>query len=275
MRGMLQREFSNLEVSGTGHYLVVHPAGERDHWADRFEELYRSFVHYFAVRGFTVRKPQYPLVAIVVKNKSDMARYAAAEGIRVSSGLLGYYLNTSNRVILYDQGGKPDEKHWSENAATIIHEATHQTAFNTGVHDRLAPPPRWLAEGLGTLFEAPGVWDSRNHPERADRINRGRLDQFKKDVAPKLTSGALGGFIADDRLFQSSPDAAYAIAWAFTFFLSETQPRQFSQYLTKTGTRPPLVEYTPQERVRDFQAIFGKDMVMLHARFQRFVEEQD
>ena len=153
LRGMLQREFSNLEVSGTGHYLVVHPAGERDHWADRFEELYRSFVHYFSVRGFTVRKPQYPLIAIVVKKQSDMARYAAAEGVRVGPGLLGYYLNTSNRVILYDQGGKPNEKHWSENAATIIHEATHQTAFNTGLHDRLAVPPRWLVEGLGTLFE--------------------------------------------------------------------------------------------------------------------------
>src|SRR4029453_16051288 len=53
IRGMLLREFSQgFEVSGVGHYLVVHPAGKRDQWAPRFEELYRSFIQYFSARGW-------------------------------------------------------------------------------------------------------------------------------------------------------------------------------------------------------------------------------
>src|SRR4051812_38727174 len=41
MRAMLQHEFDNrFEVPATRHYLIVHPRGQRDEWADRFEELY-------------------------------------------------------------------------------------------------------------------------------------------------------------------------------------------------------------------------------------------
>ena len=39
---------------------------------------------------------------------------------------------------------------------TIIHEATHQTAYNVGVHARFADQPRWLVEGLAMMFEAEG-----------------------------------------------------------------------------------------------------------------------
>ncbi|MFN9752880.1 MAG: DUF1570 domain-containing protein [Planctomycetota bacterium] len=29
----------------------------------------------------------------------------------------------------------------------MVHEATHQIAFNTGIHSRFAPMPRWFTEG--------------------------------------------------------------------------------------------------------------------------------
>jgi len=44
MREMLQHEFdSRFEVSTTRHYLIVHPRGQRDEWADRlFETFHRA-----------------------------------------------------------------------------------------------------------------------------------------------------------------------------------------------------------------------------------------
>jgi hypothetical protein len=274
VRFVLQSEFGDgYDVSGTGHYLVVHPAGQRDYWAERFEELYRSFVHYFAVRGLRVRPPEFPLVGIVVRNQAEMARYAAAEGLRISPGVLGYYSHLTNRVILYDQGGgQASRKHWSENSSTIIHEATHQTAFNCGVHSRTALPPRWLAEGLGTLFEAPGVWDSRNHPHLSDRINRGRLEDFRK-VAGQTNAAVLAHLVSQDELFATSPGGAYAIGWALTLYLSEAHPRQYGQLLARTAARPPFSQYPPQERLADFTSLFGKDFAMLNARFQRFMAD--
>ncbi len=50
MRRQLVREFGRgYEVSATGHYLVVHPRGQRDIWARKFESMYRTFKHYFRV----------------------------------------------------------------------------------------------------------------------------------------------------------------------------------------------------------------------------------
>ena len=175
---MLRELGSGYEVTGTGHYLVAHPKGQRDKWAQRLEDLYRWFIHYFAVRGFEPATPPYPLVGVVCRDRDEFARHAAAQGSPVTGGVLGYYSPTSNRINLYDMGGKDDAAHWQKNAGVLIHEATHQTAFNTGIHNRYAAPPKWLAEGLATLFEAPGVYDSHGHPRPADRVNRVGCGRF-------------------------------------------------------------------------------------------------
>ncbi len=141
MRGQLLQEFGRgYDVSGTGNYLVVHPAGQRDRWAPRFEALYRSFAHYFTARGMRPQRPQFPLVAVVFRSQADFARYAAQDGMQVQPGVLGFYSPASNRVLLYDvTWGNGNDEQWYVNAETIIHEATHQTAFNCGVHSRFAP----------------------------------------------------------------------------------------------------------------------------------------
>jgi len=81
IRAGLYKEFGRqFDITGTGHYLVVHPRGQKDKWADRFERLYRSFNHYFRVRGFELKEPEYPLVAVVFHNRQDYQRYASRTG---------------------------------------------------------------------------------------------------------------------------------------------------------------------------------------------------
>ncbi len=275
LRALLEAEFGpKFDVTGTGHYLVVHPAGERDQWAQRFEELYRSFQHYFNVRGVRLENPEFPLVAVVLPTQEDFIRQAAREGANVGTSVLGYYSPLTNRIMLYDiTRGRPNSKDWRYNAETIIHEATHQTAFNTGVHSRFGGSPKWVVEGLGTLFEAPGVSDSRRSAQQADRINRGRLEQFQKYASGRRKPGSAAELIASDRMFQADVDAAYAESWALTFFLVETEPRKYAQYLQKTAKREPFTEYTRAERLADFTSVFGGDLKMLEARFLRFMQE--
>ena len=142
-------------------------------------------------------------------------------------------------------GGRGDSANWRQNASVLIHEATHQTAFNTGIHSRYSPPPAWLAEGLAMLFEAPGVHDSHNYTRLADRVNRERLRVFQQTLAPRHRPEMLASIVASDELFRVNPSAAYAEAWALSFFLIETQPRQYVQYLKRTASLPPFQEYTP------------------------------
>ena len=263
-----------FEVTSTGHYLVAHPSGQRVNWSQRFEDLYRSFAMYFSVRGFNVHDPEFPLIAVVYPNQQEFLRAAAAEGSHVGSDVLGFYSQISNRIMLYDRGGgSGNSADWQQNAATIVHEATHQTAFNTGIHRRFAVSPRWLVEGLGTMFEAPGVWDSRAHPGREDRINRGRFEQFQQHTLPRWKPGALEALVGSDRLFDTDAQAAYSEAWALSFFLIETQPRKFCDYLALTARRPVFETYPSAQRLADFTSIFGSDFRMLESRFLRFMAE--
>ena len=272
LRSSLEAELGkNLEITGTGHYLVAHPRGKGAAWAGRFEELYRSFVHYFAVRGLTIKAPQFPLVAIVWSRQEDFLRYAAKEGHRPSTSMLGYYSPITNRIVLFDSTATQGD--WRQNASTIIHEATHQTAFNTGVHSRFALPPRWIAEGLGMLYESPGVYDSRNHPDQAQRVNRDRLEQFRQLVRAGRPAGNFLNLIGSDRLFETNTDVAYAESWAFAFYLAETQPRKYIELLRKTATRADFEPYSQAQRTADFTAIFGKDPRMMDAQFLRFIAE--
>jgi hypothetical protein len=274
LRAMLLRDLGgDFAVTGTGHYLVAHPRGEQDRWARRLEELYRSFVHYFSVRGFTLEEPPCPLVGIVCRSRGEFLDHSRDQGSAVGQGIQGYYSLRSNRILLYDLGGEASAStEWQQNASTLIHEATHQTAFNTGIHSRLTPPPVWVAEGLAMMFEARGVYNSQFHPRPGDRINRLRLGQFNQLVVPRHQPELLADLVASDRLFRVDPAAAYATAWALTFYLVETQPGRYAEYLACTADRPPLQPYAAAGRTADFVAVFGDDWPMLKARVLRFVE---
>jgi len=273
LRAVLLRELGDAyEVSGTGHYMVAHPRGERSQWAQRFEDLYRSFVHYFSVRGFDLEEPPCPLIGVVCRNRREFFAYSASRGLPAGYGVLGSYSVESNRIVLYDlTGGKGDAAGWEHTASTIIHEATHQTAFNTGVHSRFTMPPLWVAEGLATMFEAPGVYHSRSFTGQGDRINRLRFRHFNELVVPRHKPELLAALVASDRPFRTHPSVAYATAWALTFYLMETDRGKYAEYLTRTAERPPFQDYPAAARTADFTQVFGDDWRMLEARLLRFI----
>jgi hypothetical protein len=189
------------------------------------------------------------------------------------SGVIGYYSSQSNRIALYDMAeGTHSHSAWQQNAATVVHEATHQTAFNTGIHRRFAVTPTWIAEGLGTLFEARGVWDSSQFPRLEDRVNRERLANFREYLKAGRPPQGFLLLVADDRQFQANPMAAYAEAWALTFYLVEKEPRKYAQLLAKTAALEPFGTYPPAQRVADFRAIFGDNPGLFDANFLRFIE---
>jgi hypothetical protein len=273
IRAELLGELGNdYEVSGTSHYLVAHANGQKDKWSEHFEQLYRSFVSYFSLRGFKCSQPPFPLIGVVCRNNRDFMRYSTKNGMPSPGEVLGYYDLESNHILLYDMGGSANSQDWQDNASVVIHEATHQTAFNTGVHNRYCQPPLWLIEGLATMFEAPGVYDSHLYPQLQSRINRGRLSEFRKLVEPRHRPELIQSIIASDKIFDVNQSAAYAEAWALTFYLAENEPRKYAQYMALTASKPPFSQYDSRQRTADFIQVFGANWRMLEAQFLRFMK---
>ena len=270
LRDRLQSEFGrDYEVKTTSHYIVVARRGTAEHYTALFEQIYRQCHTYFGTRGFRMNEPEFPLVAVVFPDQDGFVKYCRSEGATPQPGLAGFYLTTSNRVALYDRAaaGQSTEDGVDD---TVIHEATHQIAFNTGIHSRIGQNPQWVVEGLATLFEADGIRVRKVAADVSDRINPERFEWFHKYRRQRRPTGSLEEFIRDDTLFKRAPLDAYSQAWALTFYLVETRPTEFARYLKTIAVRDPLTRYDADTKLKDFRDTFGKDLEFLETGMLRF-----
>ena len=300
------------EIIGTGHYLVAARKGRAREHAEHFENLYRSFRSYFTRRGFRLPEPDFPLIAVVFGNQREFAKQCRSDQVPLIPGLKGYYHRKTNRIALFEAGvttarhepsrlapageigaldifGRPPSlvgaSGLSLNAVgrfdaniqgslkdTIVHEATHQVAYNLGLHSRVGKPPRWTVEGLATMFEAEGTRQNTGGKQARSRVNEERFWWFGMYRQERREPGSLGEFVATDDAFKRSPLDFYAEAWALTFYLAETRPRDYAGYLKAVAERDPLRNYSARDRLADFQAAFGSDLGRLEIEMLRFYD---
>ena len=310
VRSRLETEFrGKFEVMTEGRYVVCAAHGSAGKYAETFDNLYRTFRQYFSVRGFSISEPQFPMIAIVFPTRAEFAEYAKKDGVAAPPGMMGYYHQLSNRVALFDPvGGDLAAKSvfnvrgiletstpsaWEDLIAgrfvqgssvkvhakieagledTIIHEGTHQVAFNTGLHARIGQNPKWVVEGLATVFESAGVRNPAAMASPKTRLNRERFIWFGEYAKKRREPKSLGKFLGSDASFQASMLDAYSESWALSFYLFETRPSQYARYLKGIAQRDLLKAYPAEERVADFKKAFGSDLALLEADFVRFIQ---
>ena len=155
--------------------------------------------------------------------------------------------------------------------ATVVHEATHQIAFNLGMHRRYADNPVWLTEGMAMYFEAPDL-SSRRGWSGIGKVNAPRLFRFREFLKTKREPDSLETLVRDNSRFADADSAidAYAEAWALTYFLIRTRIRDYSKYLQLISQKQPLRWSKPEERLAEFQSVFGNDFARLNREFLSF-----
>ncbi len=281
-----------FQVYKTAHYVLIYNTSETyARWVgELFEKLYRSFHNYWK-SNLELAEPRFPLVAVVFNTKESYLAYAEREIGDSAKSLIGYYNMQTNRMIMYDMtgvegltrpGSRPNsvqligqvlsQPQAERTVATIVHEAVHQLAFNTGVQVRLADNPLWVSEGMATFFEAPDVnnprgWSIGKMNYHNLRLFAGYLSQRPQDSLTTL--------ITDDSRFQNAKTAssAYAESWALTHYLMKAKGRrdQYAAYLDELRQLKPLAEMTPRDRVAIFKKHFGEDLTEFDKDFIAFM----
>jgi hypothetical protein len=282
-----------FRVHPTAHYLVFYntsPAYAQ--WCGSlFEQLYTTFTTLWTRKGFDLRQPEFPLVAIVFADKSSYAKYSRPELGDAGESIIGYFGLNSNRMVMYDLTGVESQGHGrgrnktaaqinqilaqpeaSRTVATIIHEATHQIAFNCGLHTRRSDCPVWFCEGIAEYFETPNLRSAKGWKGIGKDVNPSRLDQFQhyREVRP---SNSLETLLRDDTRFRD-PDQkrsldAYAEAWALTYFLIWQHPKEYVAYMAMLSKKKPLRQDEPAKRLEEFRQAFG-ELNALDAEFMRY-----
>jgi hypothetical protein len=276
----------------TRHYLILHDTSNvYVRWCGSLlERLHAAFINSWKHKGLSVSSPDYPCVVVLFAHEAEYREYAQREGVVIDS-VVAYYNLQTNRVAMYDltgveaAGGLPGrtrstaainqllaQPQTAQAVATMVHEATHQIAFNCGLHRRMSDVPLWVSEGIAVYFETPDLTSARGW-KTIGGVNWERLNRFNQYLGGR-NNGSLRTLLQNDDRFRDVNTAidAYAEAWALNYFLLRQRSDDYCKYLKSLSTKPYLVQDDEATRVQEFQAAFG-DVSALDSQFLRFMSE--
>lgn len=281
---------AGFEVYPTQHYLICHNTSRvYAQWCGAlFERLYKAFHNFWSRKGFDLHEPEFPLVALVFADRESYARFSSKDLGDATSQIFGFYNLQNNRMTMYDLTGV--EKLRSANnrrgtpaqinqmlarpeaemtVATVIHEATHQIAFNCGLQTRYADIPLWVSEGIAIYFETPDLGSSKGW-RTVGSLSPARLATFREYLHRGRAADSLATLVSTDERFRDSRQAldAYAEAWALNYFLIRQHREQYVAYLKMLAEKGPLLWDEPETRLQEFKQAFG-DLNRLDAEFVR------
>lgn len=250
---------AGFRLHQTKHYVVAYDTSrEYAEWASSLlEGLQKALVRYWDRAGIELKEPEFPLPIVIHSTAAAYNAAGRAEG--VPQGAVGYYHMTTNRVRMYDITGAQELRAGGGRSgsrreitrmlslpaaeplvATVVHEATHQVCFNTGLMQRYADLPIWLVEGMATYFEAPGAGTSRGW-SGIGRVNDRRLQSFRRNL-PQWNGASLTSLLATDDRLRDPRHAgeAYADAWALNYYLIKKHGDAYVAYVKELSERGPL-----------------------------------
>ncbi len=272
------------------HYLIYYDSSQAyAAWCGAmFERLYTAFYNAWKIQHFDLVEPEFPLVAIIFSNKASYVNYSKDELGDAADSIFGYYNMESNRMIMYDlvgvaqrlagrSGGiaQINELIARSNSpgmvTTIVHEATHQIAFNSGLHQRLSDCPKWFSEGIAMYCETPDLKGTKGWAG-IGVVNSNRLEQFRL-YQQKRPADSLEKLIGGDQRLVNPEQVveAYSESWALTFYLIHKHPKEYVAYLRVLSRKQPLVVDTKATRIAEFEKQFGP-LDKLDADFVNFMQ---
>jgi hypothetical protein len=287
----LQKQMGDtFQTLTTDHYVVCYHSSEQfaTFCGNLLEHVRNEFVEFLTEKhALTFAPPHNHLPVVIVADQQELIRVAGRQHPEQQfDDVPGFYSIRSNQILIVSAPLNEDIRSTAgvrrqlaktpKHVATIVHEAVHQLAFNSGLQIRFADNPLWLSEGLALWFEpvelnakllwkGPGQVNSRHRSQYLlPRNNRnqpgasGKGESAKSEPRPQ--SLALNDLVKSDELFLD-PDTvaqAYATSWALTSYLIRKERTAFETYLKRMAERKPLVVVTPEERLEEFRAVFGK-----------------
>jgi len=241
----------NTGLSETDRYFSLGDAPDdfRDGALVVCEGLARTLRKHLTTKGIEIVMPGKKMAVVVLAGRKS---YEAFKGEAAGGDEGGLFDLDANRLVIY-QTENP-----IVNTFTLVHEATHQLTYNTGLLSRRGDVPVALSEGFATYGE---VW--RKDRPSLERPNGPRLGVLKKTGGKGIKWIPLAKLLTDDEVFFSKKTEQLAYAesclWIFDLLQTADGAKKLQIYLAAVRKRA-----NPGHRVEDAETAFG-DLARLDA----------
>ena len=279
---------SGFESFETEHYVLCsNSASEYVEFCGRLlEAVFDQYFRFMAEQGIVVRQPERRLPIIVFTSAAEFQTYASKQHPEITfADTPGYFSVRDNQTLLLDLTGDRSigsvasiRKRLAEKplqVATVVHEAVHQLAYNSGLQVRMADNPLWLSEGLAMYFETTSLRSSLLW-NRPGLVNPRHQPAFIRLLDGHKISGGMNSLIESDSAFLNPAEipAAYAKAWALTHYLLRNEKAGMQTYFRKLSQRKPMAGMTAEERILEFREVFGKSPDEMEQKLVSYVRRQ-
>jgi hypothetical protein len=233
--------FRAVDTADYPHYLGVGDAPERQIRGalEVCEALASSYQKHFTEKKFAVAFPGRKMTVVVLAGPKS---YAAFLGEDPGAEVGGHYELDTNRLVTFDF-----QTSARANTFTLVHEATHQLTFNTGLLDRDGDVPVCISEGLAMYAE---TWLKAS--PKLGQVNQRRLKQLREGG----NWFPLADLLARDALFDDAAtrSAADGESWLLVYYLLRNRDwtDKFRAYLDAIRPRRDAAN-----RLADAEAHFG------------------
>lgn len=258
-----------FHISQTDHYIICANTSEAyaEYVGRLLDRVYSEYSKFVTELGAPFKAPEEKLPIIILGSVNEFQEFAKQQHPETSfEDTPGYYSIRENQVLLQDLTRDRSlkapaiRKKLSEQPlqlATIVHEAVHQLAFNTGLQVRMADNPVWFSEGLATYFEQvavkstqlwtkPGLVNARHHAE------------FVRTAQDSLSIPLETLLSGEDTFLDSTTVAtAYAESWALVYYLQKENKEGFGVYMNSLSRLQPIQRVSPEMRLTIFKEAFG------------------
>lgn len=269
-----QQMGASFRVVQTEHYLLCSAATPlyTEYCGKLLERVHDQFYQFFADRGLTLQPLRGRLPVIMLAGKDALQQFASQQHPETDfSETPGYYSLRHNQMLI---GGavasrpfrratdvaREMREHVRE-VETIVHEAVHQLAYNSGLQVRYADNPMWLSEGLAVYFESTSGRSSLGW-SRPGEVSRLHLPTLKPARPLNRMPYALSELAVSPQGFaqQDLMAASYAESWAIVHYLAVRRKEALIRLLQAYQQAAPGISLGAQRHTQLLEDALGEPL---------------
>lgn len=298
IRDMLRIAGPQAKRLETDHFVFIYTSDIKlaKEMATRLEGVYRWAAWFNEKNGVKSTRPPHKLEIFFFGTFAEYDSYQTTNGFRMA-GAIGFYMRTNNRSAFFDmmtypptvadleaaKSAGPDERRRIQNRvkrnvenynrSVVQHEAAHHIHFNLGVFPRKGDIPRWMSEGLATMFETVNAESGTSY----GGLNHQRLYEFRQiygqdgERIPDLRVIVL----ANQWFFQNG-FYAYSMGWALNHYLAHApkHKEKYKEWMRLLAGRDDDEQIPIAELHQQFEKLFGEINDDWRKEFIAFIKEQ-